>query len=230
MPYFTSREVLIYMGKIILSVVAIAIIILFFWSNFDQKSNPESFSSFPIEKKFENPTEKIEKNKEFKSPLSRMSERVTKKRFGTFVSPINSPVSPEKFRGYHTAIDAEVFPEELDKEVQIYAVCAGEIVSKRSASGYGGIIIEKCDLEGTPITVIYGHLKLSSVSAKAGESINAGDVLGFLGEEYSAETGGERKHLHLGFHKGEEIDIRGYVSFPMELQRWIDPCLYVCQD
>ena len=37
---------------------------------------------------------------EFQSPLDRAGERVTKKPFGKFVTPQNSPVQPEKFYGY----------------------------------------------------------------------------------------------------------------------------------
>lgn len=33
-----------------------------------------------------------------------------------------------------------------------------------------------------------------------------------LGNGYSSDTDGERKHLHLGIHLGEVVDIRGYVQ------------------
>jgi hypothetical protein len=38
----------------------------------------------------------------FVAPLDRASGRVTKKPFGIFVTPQNSPVQPERFRGFHT--------------------------------------------------------------------------------------------------------------------------------
>jgi len=44
-----------------------------------------------------------------------------------------------------------------------------------------------------------------------------------LGDHESAETDGERKHLHFGIHKGSDIDMRGYVAIEEELENWIDP-------
>src|SRR5438105_13240780 len=38
-------------------------------------------------------------------PLENAQTRVTKKFFGTKVSPGNSPVTPERFSGYHTGVD-----------------------------------------------------------------------------------------------------------------------------
>lgn len=164
----------------------------------------------------------------FQSPLARAGERVTKKPFGIFITSQNSPVQPEKFRGYHTGADFEIFPEELNDEIAIKAVCSGELKMKKYAAGYGGVAAESCDLNGQPVTVIYGHLKLASIAANAGDSLNAGDTLGILGAAYSPETNGERKHLHLGFHKGSAVDILGYVQNKVELSDWIDPCLSVC--
>jgi len=167
---------------------------------------------------------------DFQPPLDRASDRVTKKPFGIFVTPQNSPVQPEKFRGYHTGADFEIFPEELDADVPVRAVCAGKLQAKKYATGYGGVAVESCDLNGQPITVIYGHLKLASVNSSVGTDLKAGDAIGVLGKAYSAETSGERKHLHLGFHKGASVNILGYVQNKAELSGWIDPCLYICHD
>jgi murein DD-endopeptidase MepM/ murein hydrolase activator NlpD len=172
-----------------------------------------------------------EQQNSFQPPINRASERVTKKQFGTFVSPGNSPVKPERFFGYHTGSDFEIFPEEENTDVQIKAVCNGKMLSKSYATGYGGVLVQSCELEGSPITVIYGHLKLSSVSKKIGDNVSAGDALGILGKGYSDETNGERKHLHLGFHKGNVINLLGYVNTQEQLiDGWIDPCQYVCHD
>ena len=43
-----------------------------------------------------------------------------------------------------------------------------------------------------------------------------------LGQGYSAETSDERKHLHLGIHKGSGIELKGYVSNKDQLTEWID--------
>ena len=161
-------------------------------------------------------------------PISRVDERVTRKPFGILIDPETSPVQPERFRGYHTGTDFEIFPEEAETEVLIRAVCDGTIAVKRDASGYGGVIVEHCELGGETVTVIYGHLMLESVKVNAGGRVERGDILGRLGAAGSTDTDGERKHLHLSIHRGEAIDIRGYVSRRADLSQWIDPCLFFC--
>lgn len=160
----------------------------------------------------------------FKPPMERSEERIAKKPFGIFVSPQNSPVQPERFQGYHTGTDFEIFPEEIDKEIKIKAVCSGKLLVKNYSKGYGGVAVEFCELNGNQITVIYGHLKLESIKLKINDNIKVGDVIGILGSNRSKETDGERKHLHLGFHKGSSIDLRGYVNSKSQLSDWIDPC------
>jgi len=148
-------------------------------------------------------------------------ERITKKEFGTYVEPGNSPVSPEVFKGYHTAIDFETFKDEQDVEVPVYAICNGPLVVNRWAQGYGGVIVQSCKINGMDVTVVYGHLDLSSVPLK--DNFKFGEFLGYLGDAYSYETDNERKHLHLGIHKGSEINLLGYVQDPTELENWINP-------
>ncbi|NTW13678.1 MAG: peptidoglycan DD-metalloendopeptidase family protein [Candidatus Moranbacteria bacterium] len=164
----------------------------------------------------------------FVPPLVRAGERVTKKPFGIFVAKATSPVRPERFSGYHTGTDFETFPVETDVEVSVSAVCSGKLLSKRIASGYGGVAVQSCIHNGTSVTIVYGHLRLSSIAVSVGGMISAGDPIGTLGKGYSTETDGERGHLHLGIHKGDGSDIRGYVSSKAELTGWIDPCMLVC--
>lgn len=165
----------------------------------------------------------------FVQPLERASERVTKKPFGIFITPQNSPVQPEIFHGYHTGTDFEIFPGEKNIDISVRAVCSGKLEMKKYAIGYGGMAVESCTLNNEPITVIYGHLKLSSISNSVGNNLKAGDIIGILGAGYSTETDGERKNLHLGFYKGTSINILGYVQTQGELSNWINACLYVCQ-
>lgn len=165
----------------------------------------------------------------FQPPLTRAGERVTKKPFGIFITPHNSPVQPEKFSGYHAGADFETFPKEENAEILVKAICSGELKMKKTATGYGGVAVQACQLDNNPITVIYGHLKLSSVAKNTGENIEAEETIGILGKGFSAETSGERKHLHLGIHKGADINIIGYVQNQTELFNWINPCLYVCE-
>jgi len=165
----------------------------------------------------------------FQPPLDRAAERVTKKPFGIYITPQNSPVQPERFQGYHTGTDFEIFPEELDADVPVRTICPGKIAVKRFASGYGGVLVQNCTLDNQPITVVYGHLKLASISKNTGDQLDAGEEIGILGRAYSPETDGERKHLHLGIHKGTSINILGYVQNKNELSGWVDPCEFVCK-
>ncbi len=156
-------------------------------------------------------------------PLDRVSERVTKKFFATKVSPTDSPVQPEKFSGYHTGVDFETFTDEAEKVVQVNVVCSGKILQRRTASGYGGLVVQACVYGNQPVTVVYGHLDITSVTMKIGETLSVGEKLGNLGKGYSTQTDGERKHLHLGIHQGNAVSILGYVNKHSELAYWIDP-------
>lgn len=159
---------------------------------------------------------------EISAPLSRALERVAKKPFGLKVSPQDSPVSPERFSGYHTGVDFETFPEEQEADVSVFTVCAGQLLQKRLASGYGGVAVQICKVNGQEVTVVYGHLRLASITARPGQALAAGELLGALGEGFSPETDGERKHLHLSIHLGKSVNIAGYVKIPAELDRWLD--------
>lgn len=162
------------------------------------------------------------------APLNQAGKRVTKKPFGIYITPQNSPVQPEKFRGYHTGTDYEIFPGEESAEAPVRAVCDGKLKIKRFVSGYGGVAIQDCQIESENVTVLYGHLSLSSINYNTGNEIQETEVIGNLGDPAKGETNGERRHLHLGIHKGSAIDYRGYVNSQNELTNWIDPCLYFC--
>jgi len=163
----------------------------------------------------------------FNPPLNPWADRVSKKPFGIYITPDRSPVSPERFFGYHAGVDFEIFPDEQNIDVSIYAICSGPLLVKEWASGYGGLAVQACKLDSYDITVIYGHLKLVSIAVKIGQQISAGDKIGFLGEGHSNETDSERKHLHLGIHRGDSINIRGYVQKPDELSMWLDITNYL---
>lgn len=162
---------------------------------------------------------------DWQAPLDNLSQRVTKKFFGTKVLPTDSPVQPERFSGYHTAIDFETFSNEVDTVVTVKAACSGKILQRRTASGYGGVVVQSCIYNNRPVTVIYGHLDIASVTAKVGTTLQVGQDLGNLGKGYSSQTDGERKHLHFGIHKGTTISILGYVSKQSALSDWIDPLI-----
>lgn len=170
---------------------------------------------------------KIETKGVFALPLSSALERVTEKPFGIKVSPKSSLVSPERFSGYHAGVDFEIFPGEENSDVSVSAVCPGPLLEKRIVSGYGGVSIQKCSIENAAVTVLYGHLKLSSVERLAGDELSAGEKIGVLGKGYSAQTSGERKHLHFGIHRGSKISYLGYVQSESKLLDWIDAMKYL---
>lgn len=172
------------------------------------------------------PPPREEKEDEPEIPISKAKTRITKKPFGIYVTPQNSPVQPEKFQGYHTGTDFETFPNEQDKEVPIYAICDGKAISSGQVSGYGGLLIQSCNIESQTVTVLYGHLNLASLLG-TNTDIKKGQKIGVLALANSSESGFERKHLHLGIHKGEGIDYRGYVDAKNQLESWIDAALYL---
>lgn len=160
-------------------------------------------------------------------PLSDPLSRMTKKPFGVYISPQSSPVQPERFKGYHTGVDLEIKPEELDADVPVKSLCDGQLLSAKSATGYGGVAVQSCSLDNQDVTVIYGHINLKSLNAKVGDKFHRGDFLANLGKAYSDETDEERKHLHLGIHKGRDISILGYVQSQSELSSWLDPIKFL---
>ncbi len=154
-------------------------------------------------------------------PLENSVKRITKKPFGIKIEPETSPVQPEKFQGFHTGTDFEILDNEGSSPVNVKVICSGKLLQKKDASGYGGVAIQECDINNEVVTVIYGHLNLESISTEVGDNLNAGDVLGVLGTP-GEETDDERKHLHLGIHRGSTINIKGYVNSEEELDDWID--------
>ncbi len=217
------------LSKTLIIIISITIIglILFFPKHSSPKqniSNQPALSQPPVA---DNATKPIINSSQLTLPLDAALERATKKPFGIYITPKNSPVNPEKFTGYHTGVDFEIKPGEENKDITVSAVCAGRLLLKKYASGYGGVAIESCELDNQAVTIIYGHLKLSSINPKAGQEIAAGQTLGILGKGYSNETDGERKHLHLGIHKGAAMNLLGYVQDKKLLDGWLNALDYL---
>lgn len=163
-------------------------------------------------------------------PLDRPEKRSGLKPFGIYVSPKDSPLPEERFTGFHTGVDLEVFEEELEQAVPVRAICRGEIAAALKVSGYGGVIVQRCVISGEEATVLYGHLDPGDFLFSPGQTADAGDIIGRLGADRSEQTDGERKHLHLGIHRGSGIEYRGYVGSEQELENWLDPCDLICKD
>lgn len=158
-------------------------------------------------------------------PLPNASSRKTPLHFGLFVTPdpATNPISPpERFEGYHVATDFEVTKAEANEEIPVYAICGGIIHYSGFTEGYGGLVTQYCHLQAQDVTVIYGHLAVNSL-VKTGLFVGTGETLGILGAAKSADTDGNRKHLHLGIAKGHGNEIRGYVQNESELDLFLDP-------
>lgn len=160
-------------------------------------------------------------------PLEKPGQRQTLLKFGMYVSPGSSqnPISPpERFTGYHTGLDIEILPEEIEATVPVKTICAGKIIYSGTIEGYGGVVIQECTLNNQPASVLYGHIKPSSIKiSKSDEVIKPETTIAELGDTNSEETGNTRKHLHLGIHKGNHVEFLGYVTDEKDLQEFIDP-------
>lgn len=155
-------------------------------------------------------------------PTEGFLQRITLKPFGIYITPATSPVQPERFTGYHTGADAE-FTDMQGKVVEVKAITSGTVVVSRTTSGYGGVLVIRYDINGQQILTLYGHLDPSSLVA-VNTDVTAGQIIGKLGEGYTAATDYERKHLHFGMLKGTTVDLRGYVSTEKELLAgWYNP-------
>jgi hypothetical protein len=184
-----------------------------------------AFIFFRKDKAASNPSTAVQETNAVKpkvaQPMEKTDQRVTKKPFGILISPKSSPVSPEKFSGYHVGTDFEIISGEEKTDVPFFAICEGRILQKRTATGYGGLLVQSCTIDGQAVTVVYGHVKLSSIAKDYPNNLTAGEKIGVLGQP-PKDTDSERKHLHLGIHKGTNIDIRGYVQNESELTNWFD--------
>lgn len=160
-------------------------------------------------------------------PVTGFFDRITKKPFGIYITPKTSPIQPEKFTGYHTGADAETIPAEQATDIPVFSIAVGTVAFVGHVNGYGGVLVIRHSTNGKTVTCLYGHIRLTSVTVKAGESVAAGQKVAVLGTGFTSETDGERRHLHLSLHAGSAIDYRGYVQKKGELSTWLDPVQFL---
>ncbi|MGL5830853.1 MAG: M23 family metallopeptidase [Candidatus Altimarinota bacterium] len=159
-------------------------------------------------------------------PLEKSWEREQLLTFGLYVTPDaeNNPINPpERFSGFHTALDLEVLPGEEDSDVSVKAICTGKVTFAGSAEGYGGVFVHTCVLNEEVVSVLYGHMDADSFQLEVGDEIQKATEIGKLAQAKTAANGYTRKHLHLGIHKGEMGIFKGYVQSETELGEFIDP-------
>ena len=152
-------------------------------------------------------------------PIAEWEKRVTKKPFGIYITPATSPVQPENFEGYHTAMDVEY--GDIEDKVPVYAIGNGRVVIAKAAQGYGGVIV----IDHRPwaeVYSLYGHVDTNSLP-KVGSVVSAGEQIDVLAAGFSRASGGERKHLHFGVITNTQPLLAGYVANKSELTSWLDP-------
>lgn len=154
------------------------------------------------------------------SPTSEFEARITKKKFGSYITPATSPVQPERFSGYHTGVDVEF--TDTTKDVPVRAITNGIVTFSGFIGGYGGVILVTHKIENVSRTALYGHLDPASLKS-AGEKVKKGQTIGNLGDGQTQEADGERKHLHFAILTNTRQDFRGYVQTKSELASWLDP-------
>ncbi len=162
----------------------------------------------------------------FIPPTDGFLDRITKKPYGIFITPQTSPVQPDKFTGFHNAIDIEY--GDTTEDVPVRAIANGTIILSKYASGYGGVIVIKHEINGQLLLALYGHLDPEQM-LPGGTNVTLGQKIGILGEGHTQETDGARKHLHFSimpYNPENKLDIRGYVNTEEDLSKWIDPLIF----
>jgi len=154
-------------------------------------------------------------------PVSGFKQNITKKPFGIFITPENSPVENDKFAGYHTGVDSEF--TDNSAEISVLAIADGTVIVSTWTTGYGGVVVIKHMIKNVPLFALYGHLDKASFLPTGTTQVKAGDQIGVLGDDHSEETDGARKHLHFSIYTREKVDFRGYVPTEEELSYWLNP-------
>lgn len=155
-------------------------------------------------------------------PVKEFKSRITKKPFGIYITPENSPVKPERFRGYHTGVDVEY--GDVAATVPVVAIATGTVIYSGRVSGYGGVAVIRHRIKGKNYRILYGHIKPGSLIVKD-TKVKAGEQIGILGRGGTEETDGERKHLHFAVYTGDDLNFRGYVRTEALLEKWVDPLI-----
>lgn len=155
------------------------------------------------------------------APVEDFRSRISLKTFGQLIDPKSSPVQPERFSGYHTGVDAE-YADVVNSDVPVMAIADGTVKLSQRANGYGGVVILWHSIAGQTRSVLYGHLDPDRLP-RVGQSFLAGNTIGYLGMGQSAETDGERRHLHLAIRKTSDLELAGYTKSATQLNEWLNP-------
>lgn len=207
-----------------LILIAILVILILGLAIMSQKksSNPPAKNPTTSTTAEKNPIENA--NYKYFYPINNYEGRLTVRWFGKYVSASEKPPTCGRtFVGFHDADDLEIFKGEVNETVPVYAIADSKLIEFSEVAGYGGLLVLEANINGQKYTLNYGHIKLSSVRFQKGDDVPAGAQVAELGQGCSAETDGERKHLHFAIHKGDGVDVRGYLNSEQELASWENP-------
>lgn len=151
-------------------------------------------------------------------PMQQYRELRTKKVFGQYIAPD----SGDRFTGYHTGDDVEV--TDVATAVPFFVLVDATMVRKEIVPGYGGVVILEFIDGNQTYHALYGHVDLATVIGVVDDAVAGGSLLGYLGDDASVATDGERKHLHFGIYAytGTEL-FAGYTATDHDLDWWVNP-------
>lgn len=123
---------------------------------------------------------------------------------------------------YHMGVDAGF---DLPTAAPVYAAADGIVREVQERSQFGLVVLIEHEPDTAAARVsLYGHLDPTDVRVAIGQVVQAGDVIGVLGDE--TNNGGWPTHLHFGIHKapytGEWV-YYGHVYDPDTAKLWYDP-------
>ncbi|WP_338754126.1 M23 family metallopeptidase [Bacillus sp. FJAT-52991] len=82
--------------------------------------------------------------------------------------------------------------------VPIKASASGTVSKSYYSSSYGEVVFIKHNINGVPYETVYAHMKSGSRKVSAGQKVNQGTVIGYMGN--TGHSSGQ--HLHFELHKG----------------------------
>jgi murein DD-endopeptidase MepM/ murein hydrolase activator NlpD len=85
----------------------------------------------------------------------------------------------------------------------IHSVLPGVVVEAGLASGFGLWVVVRHEVNGHRFDTIYGHINAGHLHVSAGQRVNAGTVLGEVGNNGTTSSGsGDGSHLHFEVWEG----------------------------
>jgi len=119
----------------------------------------------------------------------------------------------------HTGIDlnGDKAPYgDIDRGQPIWAIADGVVHDRGHSDGWLGVIVVKHQHDGADLYVRYAHLDPQTFQVEIGDHVNAGDLLGKLGDYRGGDTG---DHLHFDMC----LDKMTWSEFKTQGKRWVDP-------